>query len=75
MAAEQRAVDGFTRLGAVRCIDELHADNPAVRGNMFAALSTVQPTHLLDGQLRQLYGLDRMVGADEGLADIEGSCG
>ncbi len=54
-------------------LDELHADNPNVRGNMFAALSNVQPTHLLDTQLRKLYGLERMVGDDDSLAAIEGS--
>ena len=32
-------------------IDQLHAANPNVRGNLFAALSNVRPSHLLDRKL------------------------
>jgi tRNA 2-thiocytidine biosynthesis protein TtcA len=38
-------------------ISELHADNPNVRGNMFAALGNVRPTHLLDRELSHALGL------------------
>lgn len=55
-------------------LTELTADNPNVRGNLFAALSNVRATHLLDRDLRALYGLDRMVGDDEGLLAVEGGC-
>jgi tRNA 2-thiocytidine biosynthesis protein TtcA len=58
-----------------RLLDDLNDDNPHVRGNMFAALSNVRPTHLLDQQLRELYGDARMSGVDDSLAAIEGGCG
>jgi tRNA 2-thiocytidine biosynthesis protein TtcA len=56
-------------------LTELNDENPNVRGNLFAALSNVRPTHLLDRDLRGLYGLDNMVGDDESLAALEGGCG
>ena len=57
-----------------RLLNELDAANPHVRGNVFAALSNVRPTHLLDQQLRELYGDDRMRGVDDTLAALEGGC-
>lgn len=54
-------------------LDELHADNANVRGNLFAALSNVQPTHLMDDALRERLGLDEVVGDDETLAALEGA--
>ncbi len=41
-----------------------------MRGNVFAALSNVRPTHLLDGELRALYGLDQMRGDDEDVLQL-----
>ncbi|MBE7419210.1 MAG: tRNA 2-thiocytidine(32) synthetase TtcA [Ideonella sp.] len=60
-----------------RLIDTLHAENPVVRGNIFAALGNVRPTHLLDKKLHAAIGHDLMVGNDEGLAELEDgdSCG
>jgi len=46
-------------------IGELHAENPNVKGNLFAALSNVRPSHLLDPKLREELGLD----AAESVAD------
>ncbi len=40
-----------------RLIGELHAENNNVRGNLFAALGNVRPTHLLDRELSQRLGL------------------
>jgi tRNA 2-thiocytidine biosynthesis protein TtcA len=40
-----------------RLVDELHAENPNVRGNLFAALGNVRPTHLLDRELSRALGL------------------
>ena len=40
-----------------RLIAELHAENDNVRGNLFAALSNVRPSHLLDRELREQLGL------------------
>lgn len=46
-------------------IASLHAENPNVKGNLLAAIGNVRPTHLLDPKLRELYGLERMVGRDD----------
>lgn len=54
-------------------LDELHADNPNVRGNMFAALSNVMPSHLLDAKLHKTGA--PTTGYDEGIAELEGGCG
>jgi tRNA 2-thiocytidine biosynthesis protein TtcA len=40
-----------------RLVDELMADNPKVRANLFAALGNVRPTHLLDKELTEKLGL------------------
>lgn len=52
-----------------RLIAQLHAENPNVKGNMLAAIGNVRPTHLLDPKLRELYGLEKMRGTDDFLAD------
>jgi len=43
--------DNLKRQSMKRLISELHADNPKVRGNLFAALGNVLPAHLLDRRL------------------------
>jgi tRNA 2-thiocytidine biosynthesis protein TtcA len=45
-------------------IAELHADNPNVRGNLFAALGNVRATHLCDRRLAAALGLEEARGAD-----------
>jgi tRNA 2-thiocytidine biosynthesis protein TtcA len=40
-----------------RLVDELTAENPKVRANLFAALGNVRPTHLLDRELSAQLGL------------------
>lgn len=45
--------ENLHRARVKRLIADLERDNPAVRGNLFAALSNVRPSHLLD---RNLYG-------------------
>jgi tRNA 2-thiocytidine biosynthesis protein TtcA len=49
--------DHLKRKQVKALIAELHADNPKVRGNIFAALGNVQPSHLLDADLREAMGL------------------
>jgi tRNA 2-thiocytidine biosynthesis protein TtcA len=49
-------------------IDRLDAENGQVRRNMFAALSNVRPSHLLDSTLRGAND----VGEDEAIAALEG---
>lgn len=39
-------------------IADLQRSNPNVRGNLFASLFHVRPTHLFDKQLRTAFGLD-----------------
>ena len=45
----------------------LAADNPHVRGNLFAALCNVRPTHLLDAGLREALGLEHASGSEDSL--------
>jgi len=47
-----------------RLITDLNTANPKVRGNMFAALRNVRPSHLLDAGLREAMGLDGITGED-----------
>jgi len=54
--------ENLKRQRVKRLVDELHAENPNVRGNLFAALGNVRPTHLLDRELSRALGL---VEADE----------
>ena len=56
-------------------LDELHADNPNVRGNLFAALGNVKPSHLLDTELRALAGESAFRGLDEGVDALEDALG
>ena len=56
-----------------RLIAQLHESNHNVKGNMLAAIGNVRPSHLLDPKLRELYGLDRIGGADEALLAIDGA--
>lgn len=52
-------------------LTELSADNANVRGNLFAALSNVVPSHLMDPKL----AVDDPRGDDEALAALEGGAG
>lgn len=47
-----------------RLLAELNAANPKVKGNLFAALHKVVPSHLMDLELREQLGLDEVVGTD-----------
>lgn len=53
-----------------RLLNDLNAENPKVKGNMFAALQNVKPSHLLDGALREAVGLDAVTGEDDTLAAL-----
>jgi tRNA 2-thiocytidine biosynthesis protein TtcA len=74
LAAEQRfpivpcdlcgSQDNLQRQRVKALIAELHAENPNVRGNLFAALGNVRPTHLCDRQLAAALGLEEARGAD-----------
>ena len=53
-----------------RLITDLNTANPKVRGNMFAALRNVKPSHLLDPVLREAMGLDGITGEDSSLMKL-----
>jgi len=55
-----------------RLIDSLHEENPVVRGNIFAALGNVRPSHLLDRKLHERLGMDIYKGRDESIDALEG---
>lgn len=60
-----------------RLIGALEADNPKVRGNLFAALGNIRASHLLDMDVRAAMGLDvdAPVGADPFLDGDPGAIG
>ncbi len=58
-----------------RLLNELHGENPTVKGNLFAALGNVRPTHLLDRDLWAALGLDLPTGRDESVSQLEGEEG
>jgi tRNA 2-thiocytidine biosynthesis protein TtcA len=49
--------ENLRRKAVKRLIADLDRENPKVRGNLFAALSNVRPTHLLDRELSVALGL------------------
>jgi tRNA 2-thiocytidine biosynthesis protein TtcA len=51
-----------------RLLDELDAENPHVKGNLFAALSNVRPTHLLDAEIRTAMGITAATRGDPELS-------
>jgi tRNA 2-thiocytidine biosynthesis protein TtcA len=56
--------DNLQRQRVKRLIGELAAENPNVRGNLFASLANVRPTHLIDRELSRALGLTEAVGKD-----------
>ncbi|MEZ4239187.1 MAG: tRNA 2-thiocytidine(32) synthetase TtcA [Myxococcota bacterium] len=57
--------DTLQRKVVKRMVAEWTAKNPKVRGNLFAAIGNVRPTHLLDRGLWARLGLDALTGTDE----------
>jgi tRNA 2-thiocytidine biosynthesis protein TtcA len=56
--------DGMKRQEIKALLNTLHAANPKVKGNLLAALSNVQPTHLLDRKLLSALVAAEAVEAD-----------
>jgi tRNA 2-thiocytidine biosynthesis protein TtcA len=56
--------DNLQRQVVKRMLAEWSARNPKVKGNLFAALSNVRPSHLLDRELRAAVGLEEPRGID-----------
>ena len=67
--------DGLHRKKVKHLIAGLHGENSAVKGNIFAALGNVRPTHLLDKKLTAKLGIGVASGPDEGIAALEGGDG
>jgi len=53
-----------------RLLTDLEADNPKVKGNLFASLGNIRPSHLYDAQLAAMVA--EAGGADEALGAIDG---
>ncbi len=53
--------DNLQRQRIKRMLAEMHSSNDNVKGNLFAALANVKPTHLMDRSLRTALGIE---GAD-----------
>jgi tRNA 2-thiocytidine biosynthesis protein TtcA len=53
--------ENLKRRRVKQLISTLHAENPNVRGNLFAALGNVRPTHLLDRELSEALGIEEAV--------------
>ena len=56
--------DNLQRKRVKELISSLHAENPNVRGNMFAALGNIRATHLYDVALRNALGIAEASGED-----------
>ena len=56
--------ENLQRKQVKRLIASLAESNANVPGNLFAALSNVRPTHLLDGDLRDALGIDHQTTGD-----------
>jgi len=52
--------ENLKRKRVKQLISDLHAENPNVRGNLFAALGNVRPSHLLPEKLSPLLGEGRL---------------
>ena len=57
--------DGLQRQAVKGLLNHLNDVNPNVKGNLFAALSNVRPSHLLDTKLRKMAGVELWQGTDE----------
>ena len=56
--------DDLHRKRVKALIDQLDRENPNVRGNLFASLGNVRPSHLLDRELSRALGGDVTAGPD-----------
>ncbi|TVQ88018.1 MAG: tRNA 2-thiocytidine(32) synthetase TtcA [Deltaproteobacteria bacterium] len=54
-----------------RLLSALEADNPKIKGNLFAALGNVRPSHLLDRKMWELIGIEAPQGEDPSLGPRE----
>lgn len=59
--------DNLQRKRVKELIKSLSDENPHVRGNLFAALANVRPSHLMDLEVRRRFGVDEAFGGEETL--------
>jgi len=57
--------DGLQRQQIKQLLGHLNSRNPNVKGNLFAALQNVRPSHLLDRKLAKMAGVEAWSGIDE----------
>lgn len=59
--------DGLQRQVIKRLLNELNSRNPKIKDNLFASMSNIRPSHILDPKVRQAFGFDRLApsGKDE----------
>jgi tRNA 2-thiocytidine biosynthesis protein TtcA len=63
--------ENLKRKQVKRMLAALEAQNDKIKGNLFAALGNVRPSHLLDRDLWALAGVDEPEGVDEFLGERE----
>ncbi len=57
--------DNLQRKRVKELLNRLSDENPHVRGNLFAALGNVRPSHIMDLEVRKRFGLEDAVDQDE----------
>ena len=65
--------DNLQRKRVKELLTRLNDENPNVRANVFAALSNVRPTHLLDPEVRRRFAVDEARESDESAAAQHGA--
>ncbi len=65
--------DNLQRKRVKELLTRLNDENPNVRANVFAALSNVRPTHLLDPEVRRRFGVDEARESDGSAASQHGA--
>lgn len=53
--------DNLQRKKVKELLNRLSEENPHVRGNLFAALANVRPSHLMDVEVRRRFGVDEAI--------------
>ena len=64
--------ENLKRKQVKRMLNALATENPKIKGNLFAALTNVRPSHLLDRKRWAMAGIEEPVGVDEflGLPEV-----
>lgn len=57
--------DNLQRKKVKELLNRLSEENPHVRGNLFAALANVRPSHLMDVEVRRRFGIDEAIEGED----------